>query len=68
MWQGNLELIYTQKNLATQINHVYATAPLKVQRPFYPEGKNLCHTVILHKVEKSQNSRKEDSSLKSVTP
>ncbi|MCZ8026095.1 MAG: urease accessory protein UreD [Microcystis sp. LE19-10.1B] len=48
MWQGNLELIYKQKNLATQINHVYATAPLKVQRPFYPEGKNLCHTVILH--------------------
>jgi len=48
MWQGNLELIYKQKNLATEINHVYATAPLKVQRPFYPEGKNLCHTVILH--------------------
>lgn len=39
MWQGNLELIYKQKNLATEINHIYATAPLKVQRPFYPEGK-----------------------------
>ena len=28
--------------------HTYAQAPLKVQRPFYPEGPNVCHSVILH--------------------
>lgn len=48
MWPGNLELTYTNQNLATQISHAHATAPLKVQKPFYPEGKNICHTVILH--------------------
>ncbi|MGK7888650.1 MAG: urease accessory protein UreD [Leptolyngbyaceae cyanobacterium] len=32
----------------TQIVHRYATAPLKVQRPFYPEGPSVCHSVIVH--------------------
>ena len=28
--------------------HCRTQAPLKVQRPFYPEGPEICHTVMLH--------------------
>lgn len=47
-WQGSLDLRYRYKNGTTQLDHSQAQAPLKVQRPFYPEGKAICHTVILH--------------------
>ncbi|MGF1536561.1 MAG: urease accessory protein UreD [Elainellaceae cyanobacterium] len=32
----------------TQIDHRHTKAPLKLQRPFYPEGDRCCHTVMLH--------------------
>ncbi len=47
-WQGNLELVYTHHQNATRITHSLSQAPLKVQRPFYPEGKEICHSIILH--------------------
>jgi urease accessory protein len=47
-WHGKLNLIYTQTDRATQIDKAFTQAPLKLQRPFYPEGKNICHSVILH--------------------
>lgn len=47
-WHGNLELNYSDRNGTTQIDRVLVKAPLKVQRPFYPEGKAVCHSVILH--------------------
>jgi urease accessory protein len=48
-WHGQLDLqfILPQENTATQLIRSYACAPLKVQRPFYPEG-DVCHTVLLH--------------------
>jgi urease accessory protein len=47
-WHGNLDLVYAKRNGATEIIHSFAKAPLKVQRPFYPEGKEVCHSIILH--------------------
>ena len=47
-WHGHLDLVYGYRNGATQIIRNQVQAPLKVQRPFYPEGKEVCHSVILH--------------------
>lgn len=47
-WEGRLDLVYSQCQDETQVTHNHFVAPLKVQRPFYPEGKDVCHSVILH--------------------
>ena len=47
-WHGSLNLVYTKHHSKTQLAHALATAPLKIQRPFYPEGKGVCHSVIVH--------------------
>ena len=47
-WHGHLNLVYANRSGATQIIHNQMQAPLKVQRPFYPEGKEVCHSVVLH--------------------
>lgn len=47
-WHGSLDLVYAHRRGVTQVIHNQAIAPLKVQRPFYPEGQEVCHTAILH--------------------
>jgi urease accessory protein len=47
-WHGVLNLVYSKPKLTTQITHAYSKAPLKIQRSFYPEKENICHSVILH--------------------
>lgn len=47
-WHGNLRLEFVNRNGATQLVCNQGQAPLKVQRPFYPEGNAVCHGVILH--------------------
>lgn len=47
-WHGSLSLVYKHSQGETQIQKSFAQAPLKLQRPFYPEGKEVCHSVILH--------------------
>jgi urease accessory protein len=47
-WHGNLNLIYAKRAGTTQLIHNQNQAPLKVQRPFYPEGPTICHSIILH--------------------
>jgi len=47
-WHGNLQLTYARSNAATQLTNSQVQAPLKVQRPFYPEGDGVCHSVMLH--------------------
>lgn len=46
-WQGDMDLRFQPQGENTILTHSYAHAPLKIQRPFYPEP-NICHAVILH--------------------
>jgi urease accessory protein len=46
-WHGRLELTFDRPQQQTRLCHRYSEAPLKIQRPFYPEG-DLCHGVMLH--------------------
>ncbi|NJM72896.1 MAG: urease accessory protein UreD [Scytonema sp. RU_4_4] len=47
-WHGKLNLVYAYRQNTTTLIHNQNQAPLKVQRPFYPEGQKVCHSVILH--------------------
>ncbi|MGI2903337.1 urease accessory protein UreD [Tolypothrix sp. VBCCA 56010] len=47
-WHGKLNLVYADRLGTTALIHNSHQAPLKVQRPFYPEGQQICHSVILH--------------------
>jgi urease accessory protein len=47
-WHGSLDLVYGDRDGETHLTHALVKAPLKVQRPFYPESKAICHSVILH--------------------
>ncbi|PSB02750.1 urease accessory protein UreD [Merismopedia glauca] len=47
-WEGNLKLEFACRDGSTQLVLDYSQAPLKVQRPFYPEGNEVCHSTILH--------------------
>ncbi|BAQ61431.1 urease accessory protein UreD [Geminocystis sp. NIES-3708] len=47
-WQGKINLIYKHEENKTKIKSIYHQAPFNIQRPFYPEGNSICHSVILH--------------------
>ncbi len=47
-WHGILRLNYGHTPTGTQIQHSYTQAPLRLQRPFYPEGPEVCQTVLVH--------------------
>jgi urease accessory protein len=47
-WQGQLQLTYRYWQGKTQAIEHQGTAPLKVQRSFYPESAAICHNTILH--------------------
>lgn len=47
-WQGRLQLAYRHRQHNTQLICNQGTAPLKVQRSFYPEDLAICHNTILH--------------------
>jgi urease accessory protein len=46
-WQGAATLRYDCPDLKTRLISSWNQAPLKVQRPFYPES-GACHTVLIH--------------------
>lgn len=47
-WQGHLSLEFACRGEKTILGRERVQAPLKVQRPFYPEGDAICHSVMLH--------------------
>lgn len=47
-WQGTLHLTFGAEQDTTRVLRCQVKAPLKVQRPFYPEGSKVCHSVMLH--------------------
>jgi urease accessory protein len=47
-WHGQLNLVYAKRQDCTKLIYNHNQAPLKIQRPFYPEGEKICHSVILH--------------------
>ncbi|HEY9626297.1 MAG TPA: urease accessory protein UreD [Coleofasciculaceae cyanobacterium] len=52
-WHGQLQIEFSRSlnqdgAAETAISRSQTQAPLKVQRPFYPEGSQVCHTVLLH--------------------
>lgn len=47
-WHGHLHICYGGVEGKTQILSSQVQAPLKIQRPFFPEGTDVCHSVILH--------------------
>ncbi|MEM0982100.1 MAG: urease accessory protein UreD [Cyanobacteria bacterium P01_H01_bin.58] len=46
-WHGKATLTYYSQGDRT-VPQVQTQAPSKVQRPFYPEGEGICHSVLLH--------------------
>jgi urease accessory protein len=47
-WLGRLEMEFVHRNGETIVSRSLMQAPLKMQRPFYPEGRGVCHGVMLH--------------------
>ncbi len=47
-WRGDLELKFTWDSPDTKMRLVKSAAPLRTQRPFYPEGPQVCHVAVLH--------------------
>jgi urease accessory protein len=47
-WHGSLTLEFANRQGATQLICNRGQAPLRMQRPFYPEGDEVCHGVMLH--------------------
>ncbi len=47
-WKGSVRLQYDRVQSKTRLASAWHQAPLKVQRPFYPESDSICHTVLIH--------------------
>jgi len=47
-WRARLELHYEWEERTTRLSRRRHAGPLMVQKPFYPEGSELCHSVLLH--------------------
>jgi len=47
-WRARLQLQFAKRHHRTIINHRSHCGPLRIQRPFYPEGEGVCHVYVLH--------------------
>lgn len=47
-WKARLELEFARREQATILVRRKHSGPLCIQRPLYPEGKAVCHGIVLH--------------------
>ena len=47
-WRAQLSLGFTRRGNKTLLSSRRHRGPLTVQRPFYPEGQEVCHVYLLH--------------------
>ena len=47
-WQARLSLGFARRESRTILGQASHFGPLRVQRPFYPEGAAVCHVALLH--------------------
>ena len=47
-WLAKLNLTYESTPIGTVLKKSVHEGPLRVQKALYPEGENICHTVIIH--------------------
>ncbi len=47
-WAAHLDIHFAQRNERTKICHTEHYGPLRIQRPFYPEGNGTAHVYLLH--------------------
>jgi urease accessory protein len=47
-WQAHLSLGFADDNGTTRMVDRSHVGPLRVQKPLYPEGKELCHAIVIH--------------------
>ncbi len=47
-WHASLSLKYDRTDWGTVLRHKSHEGPLRVQKALYPEGREVCHTLLLH--------------------
>ncbi|VAW78933.1 Urease accessory protein UreD, partial [hydrothermal vent metagenome] len=47
-WQANIRLRFARRGVETVLAERCHFGPLRVQRPFYPESRQICHVYLLH--------------------
>jgi urease accessory protein len=47
-WQAHLDLRFGRRTDGTVLNECRHEGPLRIQKALYPEGRDICHAIVLH--------------------